>query len=68
MKEELDMIREEQVMKNEQIIRYEKHCEVLTGELDFYKEQNRDLLKRLDDCEKSLMPDAENNSVISNEG
>ena len=79
MKEEVEILKEEQVMNNEQLIRYEKHCDALQGEvieyfvmsiqLNFYKDQNKDLMKRLDDCEKSMMTDNENTSVIIfNEG
>ena len=73
------MLREQDVIRNELLARYEKRNEDMTKEvslflaafvnpvcvqLDFYKEQNNELIRRLDEFETSCLLDAENISVI----
>ena len=80
------MLREQDVIRNELLSRYEKRNEDMTKEvskarlsvlwrcselwcvcvsvqLDFYKEQNDALIRRLDEFETSCIMDSENISV-----
>lgn len=84
MKEENQMLREQDVIRNELLSRYEKRNEDITKEvskqvcygpdtelwcvcvsvqLEFYKEQNDALIRRLDEFETSCIMDSENISV-----
>jgi len=36
MKEEVEMLKDEQVIKNEQLLRFEKHCDALSSEVNSY--------------------------------
>mmetsp|Transcript_20952 Transcript_20952/g.25744 ORF Transcript_20952/g.25744 Transcript_20952/m.25744 type:complete len:257 (-) Transcript_20952:1536-2306(-) len=58
------MLREQDIIRNELLSRYEKRNEDMTKELEFYKEQNSELIKRLDEFETSCILEAENQSVI----
>ena len=77
------MLREQDVIRNELLTRYEKRNEDITKEvsskqfveltvvtiigafvqLEFYKEQNNELIKRLDEFETSCIMDPENITV-----
>ena len=71
MKEENQILKEQDVIRNELLSRYEKKHTTLEDEvstflspftdnflqLKFYKEQNNDLIKRLNDFEQSVVKD-----------
>jgi len=48
MKEEIENVREETLIKSEQLQILEKRYSQITHELDFFKAQNDELMKRLD--------------------
>jgi hypothetical protein len=51
MKEENQILKEQDMVRNEQLQQCEKKIDTLEVELRFYKDQNNDLIKRLDEFE-----------------
>ena len=51
MRESIEQLKEETLLKNEQLQKYEKDISKLNDELMFYKNQNADLIQRLDSYE-----------------
>lgn len=51
MRESIEQLKEETLLKNEQLQKYEKDINKLSDELMFYKNQNADLIQRLDSYE-----------------
>ena len=51
MKEEIEAMREESLIKSEQLQTLEKRYKLLNSELDFYKSQNDELICKLDELE-----------------
>lgn len=75
IKEENELLREQDLLRVEVIERMERKQEQLETEvsqlllklqLAFFKEQNSELIKRMDDFEMSCITDAENASVMFN--
>lgn len=58
MKEENAMLREQDIVRNELLQKFEQKHDQLQKEVDFYKEQNNDLLARLDSLETSCIVEA----------
>ena len=57
MKEEIETIREESLIKSEQLQTLEKKYKQLQTELGFYKSQNDELICKLDELEMSTLPE-----------
>jgi hypothetical protein len=54
MKEEIAQLKEESMLKTEHLEKHERNNRQAQKEVSFYKTQNNDLMKRLEECEKSL--------------
>ena len=60
------MLKEQDLIRNELLERYEKRNEEISREMEFFKEQNNELIKRLDefDLRCIVAAAAENDSVM----
>lgn len=54
MRETIELLKEESLMKNELLTKYEREQKKADDEVTFYKKQNHDLMKRLDEYESQM--------------
>lgn len=68
MKEENAILREQDMIRNELLQKFEQKHDQLQKEVDFYKEQNNDLLARIDNLETSCIVEAGEQLLSKQEG
>jgi len=65
MRESIELLNEESLIKNEMLGKYEKEHQKLTDETKFYKDQNSELMGRLDEYERMVHSQNSSSQEIS---
>lgn len=67
MRETIELLKEESLMKNELLAKYEREQQKGEDEVQFYKKQNQDLMKRLDEYESQMSTLQQNTAQMEQE-